>query len=136
MVAFQTVTGDTITASHRCALAASKSYHQSIESSISHQDDDLSVPLVLAGMIIPEPVFFCSIEPPSLAFQKALDNALECLVREDPSLRVKYEEETGQTIIGGMGELHLEIIQDRIRKVSVLFVSKECLVIIRKSAYF
>jgi len=77
------------------------------------------VPLILAGMIIPDPVFFCSVEPPSLSFQKMLDNALECLVREDPSLRVKYDEDTGQTILGGMGELHLEIIQDRIKKVSM-----------------
>lgn len=80
-------------------------------------DGDTSEPLVLAGMTIPSPVFFCSIEPPSIGFQKQLDKALEILAREDPSLQVRFEEDTGQTILGGMGELHLEIIHDRIKKV-------------------
>ncbi|XP_066249067.1 ribosome-releasing factor 2, mitochondrial isoform X2 [Euwallacea similis] len=65
---------------------------------------------------VPEPVFFCSIEPPSLATQQALDQALTELQREDPSLRVTYNSETGQTVLAGMGELHLEIIRDRILK--------------------
>jgi elongation factor G len=119
----QTITGDTLTASHRSALAASKSYHRTAnvatDREVVEADDDPAAPLILAGMVIPDPVFFCSVEPPSLAFQKPLDNALDCLVREDPSLRVTHEEDTGQTILGGMGELHLEIIQDRIRKVSL-----------------
>lgn len=123
----QTITGDTLCASHRSALAASKSYHQAAvnESNGSKKgaaDDDDDEPLILAGMVIPDPVFFCSVEPPSLTFQKMLDNALACLVREDPSLQVKYEADTGQTVLGGMGELHLEIIQDRIRKVCVFLV--------------
>ncbi|KAK9875490.1 hypothetical protein WA026_007880 [Henosepilachna vigintioctopunctata] len=63
---------------------------------------------------IPEPVFFCSIEPHSAAYQTALDNALIELQREDPSLSVTHNHETGQTVLGGMGELHLEIIKDRI----------------------
>ncbi|OAD60361.1 Ribosome-releasing factor 2, mitochondrial [Eufriesea mexicana] len=62
-----------------------------------------------------EPVFFCSIEAPSLSMQSALDKALEQLVKEDPSLRVTQNEETGQIELGGMGELHLEIIKERIR---------------------
>ena len=49
--------------------------------------------------------------------QKALDHALDCLTREDPSLRCSYDQDTGQTILSGMGELHLEIIADRILKV-------------------
>jgi len=73
---------------------------------------------VLAGMDIPDPVFFCSVEPPSLAYQKALDHALDCLLREDPSLRMSFDSDMGQTILGGMGELHLEVIKDRILKVS------------------
>ncbi|XP_066154969.1 ribosome-releasing factor 2, mitochondrial isoform X2 [Euwallacea fornicatus] len=68
------------------------------------------------GAEIPEPVFFCSIEPPSLAKQQALDQALAELQREDPSLRITYNSETGQTVLAGMGELHLEIIRDRILK--------------------
>ncbi|KAL3286202.1 hypothetical protein HHI36_000712 [Cryptolaemus montrouzieri] len=63
---------------------------------------------------IPEPVFFCSIEPQSSAYQTPLDNALMELEREDPSLSVTHNHETGQTVLGGMGELHLEIIKDRI----------------------
>lgn len=61
-----------------------------------------------------EPVFFCSIEAPSLSMQAALEKALQELEREDPSLRVTQNEETGQIVLGGMGELHLEIIKERI----------------------
>lgn len=63
---------------------------------------------------IPDAVYFCSIEPPSLAHQIALDNALKQLQREDPSLRVQYDETTMQTVLGGMGELHLEVIKSRL----------------------
>ncbi|CAK9809277.1 Ribosome-releasing factor 2, mitochondrial [Anthophora plagiata] len=62
-----------------------------------------------------EPVFFCSIEAPSLSTQSALEKALQQLEREDPSLRVTQNEETGQIVLAGMGELHLEIIKERIR---------------------
>jgi elongation factor G len=116
----QTVTGDTLVSSLRSAVAASESYRRA-HSSADHAADNVSdadTPdaLVLAGLEIPDPVFFCSIEPPSLAHQKTLDYALECLVREDPSLRVKLDADTGQTILGGMGELHLDIVRDRILK--------------------
>lgn len=63
---------------------------------------------------IPDAVFFCSIEPPSISYQVALDKALAQLHREDPSFRVNYDETTMQTVLGGMGELHLEIIKSRI----------------------
>lgn len=63
---------------------------------------------------IPDAVYFCSIEPPSISYQNALDNALIQIQREDPSLRVKYDETTMQTVLGGMGELHLEIIKSRL----------------------
>lgn len=63
---------------------------------------------------IPDAVYFCSIEPPSVGFQVALENALVQIQREDPSLRVKYDETTMQTVLGGMGELHLEIIKSRL----------------------
>ena len=71
---------------------------------------------VLAGLTIPDPVFFCSVEPPSMAYQKPLEHALECLTKEDPSLRVQLDPDTGETVIAGMGELHLDIIKDRILK--------------------
>lgn len=63
---------------------------------------------------IPDAVFFCSIEPPSLSYQSALETALVQIQREDPSLRVKYDETTMQTVLGGMGELHLDIIKSRL----------------------
>lgn len=63
---------------------------------------------------IPDAVYFCSIEPPSLSQQLGLENALKQIQREDPSLRVKYDEATMQTVLGGMGELHLDIIKSRI----------------------
>ncbi|XP_066907407.1 ribosome-releasing factor 2, mitochondrial isoform X4 [Halyomorpha halys] len=70
---------------------------------------------LLQGSWVPKPVFFCSVEPPSQFYQLALDKALLELSREDPSLKVTLNNETGQTILGGMGELHLEIIKDRLR---------------------
>lgn len=63
---------------------------------------------------IPDPVFFCSIEPPSMAQQQPLEMALEQLHREDPSLRIFYDEHTMQTVLSGMGELHLEIVKSRL----------------------
>ncbi|GLG93065.1 Ribosome-releasing factor 2, mitochondrial [Gryllus bimaculatus] len=63
---------------------------------------------------VPVPVFYCSIEAPSQAYQSQLESALEQLQREDPSLVVIQDEMTGQTVLGGMGELHLDIIKTRI----------------------
>lgn len=63
---------------------------------------------------IPDAVYFCSIEPPSISYQLALENALKQLQREDPSLRVNFDETTMQTVLGGMGELHLEIVKSRL----------------------
>ena len=63
---------------------------------------------------IPDPVFYCSIEPPSMSYEKKLDQALANLQREDPTFRVTVNPDTGQTVIAGMGELHIEIMRDRI----------------------
>ncbi|GLD99800.1 hypothetical protein PINS_up008528 [Pythium insidiosum] len=70
---------------------------------------------VLPGVQVPKPVFTCSVEPESSAKQKELDDALYYLQREDPSFVVTVDEETGQTLMSGMGELHLEIIKERLR---------------------
>ncbi|KAG7215338.1 hypothetical protein INR49_022575 [Caranx melampygus] len=72
--------------------------------------------VVLSGVEVPDPVFFCTIEPPTLAKQADLENALNCLQREDPSLKVRVDPDSGQTVLCGMGELHIEIIHDRIRR--------------------
>ncbi|MBS0631035.1 MAG: elongation factor G [Verrucomicrobia bacterium] len=64
----------------------------------------------------PEPVISMSIEPNSKADQEKMSNALQRLVAEDPTLRVKTDQDTGQTILAGMGELHLDIIRDRMKR--------------------
>ena len=73
-------------------------------------------PIVLERMVFPEPVISIAIEPKTTNDQKKLGESLQKLAMEDPSFRVKTDEETGQTIISGMGELHLEIIVDRLRR--------------------
>ncbi|CAH0594497.1 unnamed protein product [Chrysodeixis includens] len=76
--------------------------------------EELADVLLGIGTSIPEPVFLCSIEPPSLSQQQALETALAELQREDPSLRVSVDADSGQMVLAGMGELHLEIIKERI----------------------
>ncbi|MCM8790096.1 MAG: elongation factor G [Candidatus Omnitrophica bacterium] len=70
-------------------------------------------PIILESMHFPEPVISMAIEPKTKADQEKLGIALNKLCDEDPTFRVRYDKETGQTIISGMGELHLEIIIDR-----------------------
>ncbi len=73
-------------------------------------------PIVLENMFIPEPVIAISVEPKTQADSDRMGMAIAKLVEEDPTLRVKTDEDTGQTILSGMGELHLEIIVDRMRR--------------------
>ncbi|MBI1335483.1 MAG: elongation factor G [Phycisphaera sp.] len=75
---------------------------------------DADEPIILERMDFPEPVISMSIEPASQADKEKLGNALTTIRREDPSFRSHYDEETGQTIIAGMGELHLEIITHKL----------------------
>jgi len=70
--------------------------------------------LQLRPIHVPPPVFFASIEPNSLKDEKDMHDKLNLLLREDPSLQVTQDEDTGQTLISGMGELHLEIARDRL----------------------
>jgi len=81
--------------------------------------DTLSIessPIVLESMTFPEPVIAVAVEPKSKADQDKLGNGLARLAEEDPTFRVESDEETGQTLISGMGELHLEIIVDRLKR--------------------
>ncbi len=71
-------------------------------------------PIILESMVFPEPVIFVAIEPKTKADEEKLSTSLQRLAEEDPTFRVHSDEETGQTIIAGMGELHLEIIVDRL----------------------
>ena len=77
---------------------------------------DENHPIVLENMFIPEPVISVAVEPKAQADVDKMGLAISKLVEEDPTLRVKTDEETGQTILSGMGELHLEIIVDRMRR--------------------
>ncbi len=77
---------------------------------------DPSAILTLERMVFPEPVIRQAVEPKTKADQEKMGIALSRLANEDPSFRVNTDEESGQTIIGGMGELHLEIIVDRMRR--------------------
>ena len=72
--------------------------------------------IVLESMTFPEPVIDVAIEPKTKADQEKLSIAIQKLAEEDPTFRVQQDEETGQTIIGGMGELHLDILVDRMRR--------------------
>ena len=75
-----------------------------------------SAPVILERMEFPEPVISQAVEPKTKVDQEKMGMALSKLAQEDPSFRVKTDEETGQTIISGMGELHLEILVDRMKR--------------------
>jgi elongation factor G len=75
-----------------------------------------SAPIVLEAMTFPDPVISVAVEPKSKADQDKLSSGLARLADEDPTFRVTSDEETGQTLISGMGELHLEIIVDRLKR--------------------
>ncbi|MBA6100538.1 MULTISPECIES: elongation factor G [Pseudomonas] len=77
---------------------------------------NLDKPIILERMDFPEPVISLSVEPKTKADQEKMGIALGKLAQEDPSFRVKTDEETGQTIISGMGELHLDILVDRMKR--------------------
>ena len=77
---------------------------------------DVGSPIILERMVFPEPVIAQAVEPKSKADQEKMGIALSRLAAEDPSFRVRSDEESGQTIIAGMGELHLEIIVDRMKR--------------------
>ncbi len=77
---------------------------------------DENDPVILESMVFPEPVISLAIEPKTKADQDKMGIALQKLAEEDPTFRTHTDEETGETIISGMGELHLEIIVDRMRR--------------------
>ncbi len=77
---------------------------------------DIEKPITLEKMVFPEPVISVAVEPRTKADQEKMGLALQRLAKEDPSFRVSTDQESGQTIIAGMGELHLEIIVDRMKR--------------------
>ncbi|KAG0126479.1 P-loop containing nucleoside triphosphate hydrolase protein [Tuber indicum] len=100
-------TGDTLVSDrqHRHSGKGNK-HHQKVSDSFGT--------VQLRPIEVPPPVFFASIEPSSLSEQKPLEDALSMLLREDPSLHITTDEDSGQMLISGMGELHLEIARDRL----------------------
>jgi elongation factor G len=77
---------------------------------------DPQKPIILESMTFPDPVIYVAIEPRTKSDQEKLGTAIQKLAEEDPTFQVRTDEETGQTIIAGMGELHLEILVDRMRR--------------------
>lgn len=77
---------------------------------------DPANPIILESMTFPDPVIEVAIEPKTKADQEKLGTAIQKLAQEDPTFKVHNDEETGQTVIGGMGELHLEVLVDRMRR--------------------
>ncbi|AQZ12275.1 MEF2 (YJL102W) [Zygosaccharomyces parabailii] len=101
-VADKVSTGDTIV-THSVKRDALKSLNKNIE-----------LNLKINPITVPPPVFVVCVEPKTLGNKRAMEEALSILIKEDPSLVVSKDEETGQTLLGGMGELHLEIARDRL----------------------
>jgi len=106
-----TVAGDLVTTSVSVADRAKE-----IMSQKNPDRPDYVNNFFASGVNLLDPVFFCSIEPPSLSAQSALEIALRELQREDPSLRVTNDTETDQIVLAGMGELHIDIIKERIKR--------------------
>ena len=77
-------------------------------------------PVILEKMNIPEPVISIAIEPKSKGDQEKMSTALQKLAEEDPTFRAETDQESGQTVISGMGELHLDVIVDRMKREFVL----------------
>ena len=86
------------------------------ETNTGHTICDSDNPIILESMDFPEPVVEVSVEPVSKADQKTLSQGLHKLSEEDPTFKVSTNQDTGQTIIAGMGELHLEILVDRLKR--------------------
>ncbi|XP_018351434.1 PREDICTED: ribosome-releasing factor 2, mitochondrial [Trachymyrmex septentrionalis] len=105
-----TITGDLITTSQSIANHAKQIMLKENPKQLDYVNNFFA-----SGVNLLDPVFFCSIEPPSLSAQTTLETALQELQREDPSLHVKNDPETEQIVLGGMGELHIDIIKQRIR---------------------
>lgn len=96
---------------------------------------DENHPITLENMFIPEPVISLAVEPKAQADVDKMGLAISKLVEEDPTLRVKTDEETGQTVLSGMGELHLEIIVDRMRREFKVEVNQGAPMVAYKEAF-
>jgi elongation factor G len=107
----QARTGDTLISEHAVSSSSPTSKKSKKPTAVAKFDPKT---LQLRPIDVPPPVFFASLEPYSLSEQKNLEEALAMLLREDPSLSVTVDPDSGQTLLSGMGELHLEIGRDRL----------------------
>jgi elongation factor G len=98
---------------------------------LCHEDH----PITLENMFIPEPVISVAVEPKTQADVDKMGMAIAKLIEEDPTLRVKTDEDTGQTVLSGMGELHLEIIIDRMRREFKVEVNQGAPMVAYKEAF-
>jgi elongation factor G len=98
---------------------------------LCHEDH----PIVLENMFIPEPVISIAIEPKAQADVDKMGTAISKLIEEDPTLRVRTDDETGQTVLSGMGELHLEIIVDRMKREFKVEVNQGAPMVAYKEAF-
>ncbi|KAJ2460325.1 Ribosome-releasing factor 2, mitochondrial [Coemansia sp. RSA 2424] len=116
----QTKTGDTLLHPQHSSLSRSSKAGNKKQSKTMASVGDASEPsaigLQLHGIAVPPPVFFCAVEADSPQDVRPLNEALANMTLEDPSLHISHDEETGQTLLSGMGELHLEVVRDRILK--------------------
>ncbi|NLA08910.1 MAG: elongation factor G, partial [Microbacteriaceae bacterium] len=101
---------DSVTAGHIYAVIGLK------DTTTGDTLADMAAPVVLESMTFPEPVLEVAIEPKTKADQEKLGTAIQKLAEEDPTFRVEQNPETGQTVIKGMGELHLDILVDRMKR--------------------
>ncbi|KAJ5689058.1 Ribosome-releasing factor 2 [Penicillium macrosclerotiorum] len=118
MYANEAVEVDSIPAGHIGVVVGLK-YARTGDTLLSYAGNKPTPPepltsLQLRPIDVPPPVFFTSVEPHSLSEEKRMQESLSLLLREDPSLHVSMDEESGQTLLSGMGELHLEIARDRL----------------------
>ncbi|VBB34305.1 unnamed protein product, partial [Acanthocheilonema viteae] len=125
-----TATGDTLVANKRAAEMASERrqkltdedlagvYNLFFQTTTGHPGRAAGSvkSVLLAGIEAPDPVYFCTVEAPSEASNVKFEKALQELAVEDPSLQIHYDNEFGQTVIGAMGELHIEVIKDRLQR--------------------
>ncbi|KAJ2370868.1 Ribosome-releasing factor 2, mitochondrial [Coemansia sp. RSA 2610] len=115
-----TRTGDTLLGARHASLAGARPA-AARERSVLHELREgpaaaAPVGLRLHGIRVPAPVFFCAVEPETPSDERPVAAALAALLLEDPSLHVTHDRETGQTLLSGMGELHLDVVRDRLRR--------------------
>ncbi|KAJ2872441.1 Ribosome-releasing factor 2, mitochondrial [Coemansia aciculifera] len=116
----QTKTGDTLLHPQHSSLSRSSKSgskkHSKMMAGVSDTTEQPAIGLQLHGIDVPPPVFFCAVEADSPQDMRPLNEALANMTLEDPSLHISHDDETGQTLLSGMGELHLEVVRDRMLK--------------------